>query len=58
VLSAPDRAVVVLRYWEDRSTADVAIDLGMTETAVRTRARRALQRLRPLLDPLSDRTRS
>ncbi|SFC79064.1 RNA polymerase sigma-70 factor, sigma-E family [Nocardioides terrae] len=58
VLSATDRAVVVLRYWEDRSTADVAIDLGMTETAVRTRARRALQRLRPLLDPLSDRTRS
>jgi RNA polymerase sigma factor (sigma-70 family) len=44
------RAVVVLRYWEDRSVADTAIDLGLTETTVRTRARRALQRLRPLLD--------
>lgn len=58
VLPALDRAVVVLRYWEDRSVADVAIDLGMTEAAVRTRARRALQRLRPLLDPLSERTPS
>ncbi|HJQ03887.1 MAG TPA: SigE family RNA polymerase sigma factor [Nocardioides sp.] len=42
-----DRAVVVLRYWEDRSVADVALDLGLTDTNVRTRARRALQRLRP-----------
>ena len=50
VLPAVDRAVVVLRYWEDRSVADTAIDLGLTETTVRTRARRALQRLRPLLD--------
>ena len=58
VLPALDRAVVVLRYWEDRSVADVAIDLGLTETTVRTRARRALQRLRPLLDPLSERTPS
>lgn len=44
-----DRAVVVLRYWEDRSVADTAVDLGMTEVNVRARARRALQRLRPLL---------
>lgn len=44
-----DRAVVVLRYWEDRSVADTAVDLGLTESVVRTRARRALQRLRPLL---------
>jgi RNA polymerase sigma-70 factor (sigma-E family) len=58
VLPAVDRAVVVLRYWEDRSVADVAIDLGLTETTVRTRARRALRRLRPLLDPLSERTPS
>jgi RNA polymerase sigma-70 factor (sigma-E family) len=58
VLPALDRAVVVLRYWEDRSVADTAIDLGLTETTVRTRARRALQRLRPLLDPLSERTPS
>ncbi|MDH2416389.1 sigma-70 family RNA polymerase sigma factor [Nocardioides sp. CER19] len=59
-LPALDRAVVVLRYWEDRSVADTAIDLDLTETAVRTRARRALLRLRPLLDhlDLSERTPS
>lgn len=52
-----DRAVVVLRYWEDRSVADTARDLGLTETAVRTRSRRALQRLRPLLGAeLTERT--
>lgn len=45
-----DRAVVVLRYWEDRSVAETAADLGLTETVVRSRARRALQRLRPLID--------
>ncbi|KRB74213.1 hypothetical protein ASE01_18990 [Nocardioides sp. Root190] len=45
-----DRAVVVLRYWEDRSVAETAADLGLTESVVRTRARRALQRLRPLID--------
>jgi RNA polymerase sigma-70 factor (sigma-E family) len=44
-----DRALLVLRYWEDRSVADTAHDLGMTEGAVRTRSHRALQRLRPLL---------
>jgi RNA polymerase sigma-70 factor (sigma-E family) len=48
-LPALDRAVVVLRYWEDRSVADTARDLGLTETTVRTRSRRALQRLRPLV---------
>lgn len=52
-----DRAVLVLRYWEDRSVADTARDLGLTETAVRTRSRRALQRLRPLLGAeLTERT--
>jgi RNA polymerase sigma-70 factor (sigma-E family) len=58
LLPALDRAVLVLRYWEDRSVADVAVDLGLTETAVRTRSRRALHRLRPLLDPFSERTPS
>ncbi len=44
-------------YWEDRSVADTARDLGLTETAVRTRSRRALQRLRPLLGAdLTERT--
>lgn len=49
-LAPVDRAVVVLRYWEDRSVAETATDLGLTEAVVRTRARRALQRLRPLVD--------
>ncbi|MFC7497269.1 MULTISPECIES: SigE family RNA polymerase sigma factor [unclassified Nocardioides] len=53
-----DRAVLVLRYWEDRSVADTAHDLGLTETAVRTRCHRALQRLRPLLADLTERTTS
>ena len=52
-----DRAVLVLRYWEDRSVADTAHDLGISEGAVRTRSSRALQRLRPLLDvDLTERT--
>jgi RNA polymerase sigma-70 factor (sigma-E family) len=50
-LPAMDRAVLVLRYWEDRSVAETALDLDLSETAVRTRAHRALQRLRPLLIP-------
>jgi RNA polymerase sigma-70 factor (sigma-E family) len=49
-LAPLDRAIVVLRYWEDRSVAETASDLAVTETVVRTRARRALQRLRPLID--------
>lgn len=49
-LAPLDRAIVVLRYWEDRSVAETAFDLRLTETVVRTRARRALQRLRPLID--------
>lgn len=49
-LAPVDRAVVVLRYWEDRSVAETAADLGLSEAVVRTRARRALQRLRPLID--------
>jgi RNA polymerase sigma-70 factor (sigma-E family) len=48
-LKALDRAVVVLRYWEDRSVADTAQDLDLTEAAVRTRAKRALRKLQPLL---------
>lgn len=41
-----DRAVVVLRYWEDRTVSETATEVGLSEGAVRTRASRALARLR------------
>lgn len=52
-LSASDRAVLVARYWEDRSVAETATDLGVSESVVRTRAKRALDRLRPHLADLA-----
>ncbi|MFF3390909.1 SigE family RNA polymerase sigma factor [Streptomyces sp. NPDC002669] len=48
-LPAKDRAVVVLRYWEDRSVAETADVLDVSSAAVRTRSTRALARLRALL---------
>ncbi|MFJ4365682.1 SigE family RNA polymerase sigma factor [Streptomyces chartreusis] len=48
-LPAKDRAVVVLRYWEDRSVEETADALNSTSAAVRTRCTRALGRLRALL---------
>jgi RNA polymerase sigma-70 factor (sigma-E family) len=48
-LPAKDRAVVVLRYWEDRSIHETADALNMSSAAVRTRCVRALARLRSLL---------
>ncbi|MSZ75886.1 MAG: SigE family RNA polymerase sigma factor [Actinobacteria bacterium] len=51
-LTPRDRAVVVLRYWLDRSVADTAADLGLSQTAVRSAARRALARLREQLADL------
>jgi RNA polymerase sigma-70 factor (sigma-E family) len=49
-LTPTDRAVLVLRFWEDRSVAQTAVDLGVSEGAVRTRTSRALVRLRTELD--------
>lgn len=51
-LSPTDRTVLIARYWEDRSITETAHDLGLTETAVRTRAKRAIDRLRPLVRDL------
>ncbi len=55
-LSRSDRAVVVLRYWDDRSVAETAGTLGLSEAAVKNRSLRALRRLgaalsdQPVLD--------
>jgi len=45
-LGPADRTILVLRYWEDRSVAQTAHDLGISETAVRARSKRAADRLR------------
>lgn len=50
-LAPLDRAVVVLRFWEDRSVAQTATDLDLTEAAVKNRSLRALRTLRGLLAP-------
>ncbi|WP_067434307.1 SigE family RNA polymerase sigma factor [Nocardioides jensenii] len=44
-----DRAVVVLRYWEDLSVRESADQLGISEAAVKNRSLRALRSLRTLL---------
>ncbi|MEU6353847.1 SigE family RNA polymerase sigma factor [Streptomyces sp. NPDC047072] len=48
-LPAKDRAVVVLRYWEDRSVEETAGAMNASAAAVRTRCTRALKQLRGLL---------
>jgi RNA polymerase sigma-70 factor (sigma-E family) len=51
-LAPLDRAVVVLRYWEDRSLEETAAALGLTAAAVKNRSLRALRHLRAeLADP-------
>ncbi|MFD5766614.1 SigE family RNA polymerase sigma factor [Streptomyces sp. NPDC127049] len=48
-LPPKDRAVVVLRYWEDRSVEETADALHTSSAAVRTRCTRALGKLRQRL---------
>jgi RNA polymerase sigma-70 factor (ECF subfamily) len=48
-LSERDREVLVLRYLEQLSTADIAAVLGVTDGTVKVRHLRALERLRTLL---------
>ncbi|MET9463780.1 SigE family RNA polymerase sigma factor [Streptomyces sp. NPDC006544] len=50
-----DRAVLLLRYWEDRSIEETAQMLRLSSSAVRSQGTRALSRLRALLgDSLAD----
>jgi len=48
-LSPRDRAIVVLRYWEDHSVQTVAELLGLSPGAVKMQSMRALASLRDLL---------
>lgn len=50
-LPARMRAVLVLRYWEDLSEADVATMLGCSIGTVKSQAARGLTRLRDVLQP-------
>lgn len=53
-LSRQDRAVVVLRYWEDQSVERTATLVGLSAAAVKNRSLRALRQLRrQLTEPTS-----
>lgn len=48
-LSDRDRAIVILRYWEDQSVESVAEVLDISVSVVKTQSLRSLARLRALL---------
>ncbi|WTW97886.1 SigE family RNA polymerase sigma factor [Streptomycetaceae bacterium NBC_01309] len=48
-LPPKDRAVLVLRYWEDMSVEQTAKQMGCSAGAVRNRSLRALEKLRGIL---------
>ncbi|GAA2279936.1 MULTISPECIES: SigE family RNA polymerase sigma factor [Kitasatospora] len=48
-LPPQDRAVLVLRFWEDRSVEETAAALQLSASGVRSRSSRALERIRAVL---------
>jgi RNA polymerase sigma-70 factor (sigma-E family) len=52
LLTAKQRAVIVLRFFEDRTEAEAAQLLGVSVSTVKTQTGRALERLRELLPDL------
>ena len=50
LLPTAQRAVLVLRFWEDRSIEDTAAVLGCSAGTVKSHTHRALRRLRAVLD--------
>lgn len=51
LLPPQQRAVIVLRYWEQLSQAETAAALGCSEGTVKSAASRGLQRMRDLASP-------
>lgn len=49
------RAVLVMRYWEDLSDAEIAATLNCAAGTVRSQASRGLSRMRQIADPTSTR---
>ena len=50
-MGAIDRDILVLRFYADRSVAEVSQDVGLSEAAVRSRSSRAVGLLRARLNP-------
>lgn len=53
-LGPRQRAIVVLRYWEDMSVEETARTVGCTRSTVTSQSHRALATLRALLGPIVD----